>query len=54
MGLIATVKSHTPMPVKQAAHYPAKAWREATAGHRAMPDFIILGAARGGTTSLYE
>ena len=30
------------------------AWRYATAGLRSQPDFVILGAQRGGTTSLYD
>jgi Sulfotransferase domain len=30
------------------------AWRTATANLRARPDFVILGAQRGGTTSLYS
>jgi hypothetical protein len=33
---------------------PEKVWRRATAARRALPDFIILGTQRGGTTSLYR
>lgn len=29
-------------------------WRRATAGGRALPDFLIIGAMKGGTTSLYD
>lgn len=31
-----------------------QAWRGMTAGLRPLPDFVILGAMRSGTTSLYE
>lgn len=33
---------------------PWRVWRRATAFARALPDFIIIGAQKGGTTSLYE
>jgi hypothetical protein len=32
----------------------AKLWRFATADLRVLPDFVILGTQRGGTTSLYQ
>lgn len=38
-------------PVWRSADY---AWRYATAGARSWPDFVIIGAQRAGTTSLYE
>jgi hypothetical protein len=38
----------------RAASEPEKAWRRATAARRALPDFVILGAQRSGTTSLYN
>jgi hypothetical protein len=40
--------------VARAASEPERVWRRATAGHRSFPDFVILGAQRGGTTSLYN
>jgi len=36
------------------ASVPELAWRRATAGRRALPAFIIVGAQRGGTSSLYS
>jgi hypothetical protein len=38
----------------RAASEPERAWRRATAARRTLPDFIILGTQRGGTTSLYD
>jgi hypothetical protein len=38
----------------RAAAVPKRAGRRITASRRALPDFIILGAQRGGTTSLYR
>jgi len=46
----------SPPPVKRALRWPSSfqvAWRYATSDLRARPDFVILGAQRGGTTSLY-
>jgi hypothetical protein len=40
--------------VLRAVSEPGRAWRRVTAGRRPLPDFIILGAQRGGTTSLYN
>jgi hypothetical protein len=37
--------------LQRSAH---KEWRVASAGLRAMPSFVIIGAQRGGTTSLYD
>lgn len=34
--------------------FPETAWRYATANLRALPDFVILGTQRGGTSSLYQ
>jgi hypothetical protein len=54
MPLTATIKEHTPPKVKDVARLPVQTWREMTAERRAMPSFIILGAQRSGTTSLYR
>jgi hypothetical protein len=34
--------------------WPAMSWRYVTADFRPLPDFVILGTQRGGTTSLYQ
>jgi hypothetical protein len=39
------------------AHYQRRAewlWRRATASQRVLPDFLIIGTMKGGTTSLYD
>ncbi|HLH61715.1 MAG TPA: sulfotransferase domain-containing protein [Ktedonobacteraceae bacterium] len=41
-------------PIKQVAKSAERFYRVATSSVRLMPDFIIIGVARGGTTSLYE
>jgi Sulfotransferase domain len=42
------------MPIIDAAKSANRFYRIATSPIRLMPDFIIIGVARGGTTSLYE
>ncbi|HKH87838.1 MAG TPA: sulfotransferase domain-containing protein [Acidimicrobiales bacterium] len=54
MSLTATIKTHAPKKVKHVARLPERTWRRMTAERRAMPAFIILGAQRAGTTSLYR
>ena len=34
--------------------YPRRHWQRLTAAWRILPDFIIIGANRSGTTSLYQ
>ena len=41
-------------PIIHAAKSAERFYRVATSSIRLMPDFIIIGVARGGTTSLYE
>src|SRR5205085_1903313 len=41
-------------PIIDAAKSAESFYRIATSPMRLMPDFIIIGVARGGTTSLYE
>jgi hypothetical protein len=38
----------------RAAAEPERRWRRVTARRRSLPDFVILGAQRSGTTSLYK
>jgi hypothetical protein len=40
--------------LKRAVSHPGQAWRRATWRRRPWPDFLILGAQRSGTTSLYR
>lgn len=38
----------------RARHVSGRLWREATASRRSLPDFVIIGAQRAGTSSLYQ
>jgi Sulfotransferase domain len=46
--------SRLPAPVITAARETLTGWRMLSAGRRPLPDFLILGAQRSGTTSLYN
>jgi hypothetical protein len=48
------VKATVTQQVHHAAKWPASCWRWTTASRRPLPDFVIVGAQRAGTTSLYE
>jgi hypothetical protein len=39
---------------RKVLNFPEFAWREATAGSRFLPHFVIIGAQRAGTSSLYR
>lgn len=43
-----------PQPVKQGVRRALRSWGRATASVRPLPDFLILGTKRGGTTSLWN
>jgi hypothetical protein len=43
-----------PDPAKQAAKATWAGYARITSGHRLLPDFLIIGTQRGGTTSLYK
>ena len=53
----ATMTTALPVPVKRVVKRPlieaARLWGEATSGWRVIPDYLIIGAARSGTTSLW-
>lgn len=49
-----TLRQRAPMPVKQLGRRVSVSWGTATAGSRMMPSFIMVGAQRCGTTSLYR
>jgi len=40
--------------IKQSTRSVRKAWRYRTRGYRCLPDFLIIGAQKAGTTSLYH
>ena len=43
-----------PAPVKAAARTLVRAWGSATAASRPLPEFLVVGAKRGGTTTLFR
>src|SRR3712207_8782399 len=49
-----TVRGSVPRPIKIAGRRLAGRWGEATAEMRLLPSFILAGAQRAGTTSLYR
>lgn len=49
-----TVKDRSPRWVKDAANVCSRQWGLATAGNRPLPDFVLVGTKRGGTTSLWN
>jgi hypothetical protein len=51
---LAELKRSAPGPVKSGARYAFRTYGMATAGIRPLPDFLIVGTKRGGTTSLYR
>lgn len=46
--------SKVPAPVRGVAKAGLRRWGVATSGRRALPDFLIIGTKRGGTTSMYN
>jgi hypothetical protein len=54
MQLSTRIKARVPKKVKHVVRMPEQTWRSLTFERRALPSFIILGAQRSGTTSLYE
>lgn len=47
-------KDRSPRWVKDTANVVTRGWGRATAGHRPLPDFVLVGTKRGGTTSLWN
>ena len=45
-----TVKRHVPRPLKRLARTALRGYGERTAARRALPDFLVIGVKRGGTT----
>jgi len=55
MTLRARVSAITPRPVRRAVKQGVRAiYAAPTSQHRLLPDFLIIGAQRAGTTSLYK
>jgi len=50
---LATVVPRLPAPVRAVARNAVWAWGSATAAARPLPDFLVLGAQKAGTTALY-
>jgi len=48
------VKQHVPPPAREATKRLLRAWGTASAVLRPMPDFLVIGTKRGGTTSLWR
>ena len=54
MSVVARAKRRLPGPVTEAARAGVRAIGGITSASRAVPDFLILGAKRGGTTSMWN
>lgn len=48
------LKRRVPTPAKAVVRRSARAWGTATASSRPLPDFLLIGTKRGGTTSLWN
>lgn len=51
---LSDLKAKTPTWVKDIANTGTRGWAYLTAGDRPMPDYLIIGCKRGGTTSLFN
>lgn len=49
-----SVKRRLPRPLKHAARSAAREYGIRTAGQRVLPDFLVIGVKRGGTTSVWN
>lgn len=48
------IKRRVPRPMRRLARYALRKYALRTADRRVLPDFLIIGAKRGGTTSLWN
>ncbi len=48
------MKRRLPRPLKRAARSALRGYGMRTAGHRVLPDFLVIGVKRGGTTSVWN
>lgn len=53
-SLAARLKNRSPRPLKDAANTLTRAYGMKTAHRRHLPDFLVIGTKRGGTTSLWN
>ena len=49
-----SAKNRVPRPVKRAVRRVLRRYGEQTADHRPLPDFLVIGVKRGGTTSVWN
>lgn len=54
MSVVTRIKSASPRWVRTAADQATRTVGIAGAAHRTLPDYLIIGSKRGGTTSLYN
>lgn len=54
MTSLASIKNRSPRWVKDVANVSTRGYGLMTSGHRPVPDFLIIGTKRGGTTSLFN
>lgn len=52
--MLAELNGVAPQWVKTAANHSTRGWARLTAGDRPLPDYLIIGCKRGGTTSLFN
>lgn len=53
-SLLRSVKRRVPKPLKKAARNAARGYGERTATRRTLPNFLVMGTKRGGSTSLWD
>jgi hypothetical protein len=53
-ALEATMKQVVPSPLKEGAKSLLRGWGIVTSGSRQLPDFLLIGTKRGGTTSMFN
>lgn len=54
MSAIEALKERTPRGALDLANWTTRRWGLATAAQRGLPDFLVIGTKRGGTTSLFN
>lgn len=54
MSRIVDVKDRSPRLLKDVANVATRRYALATVGQRTLPDFLVIGTKRGGTTSLFN
>ncbi|MFT4081945.1 MAG: sulfotransferase [Nocardioides sp.] len=54
MPQLGALKERTPRTALDLANWTTRRWGLATAAQRGLPDFLVIGTKRGGTTSLFN